>query len=131
MNNVSTLKDMARLILLAGLTCGIVGFVHAQAGAGGAAGGAGQAGTGSQAGGGMSGGMTAPSPGSGSATTSQSGNSSPGQNMPGKKGSSRDSSKNPGSGQLDNRRGWGQTLQRYREPQEREPPLALEGINLR
>ena len=39
MNNVSTLKDTTRLILLAGLMCGIVGFVHAQAGAGGAAGG--------------------------------------------------------------------------------------------
>lgn len=33
-------------------------------------------------------------------------------------------------GQLDNRRGWGQTLQRYREPQEREPPRALEDTSL-
>lgn len=45
MSNTSTLKDLTWLILLAGLTCGIVGFVHAQAGAGGA-GGAGQAGGG-------------------------------------------------------------------------------------
>lgn len=39
MSNVATLKDISGLVLFVGLTCGIVGFVHAQASAGGAAGG--------------------------------------------------------------------------------------------
>ena len=63
MKKLSTLRNSTRSILLAGLMCGIVGVVHAQAAAGGAACGAatgqaggGSAGSGGQAGGGMSGG---------------------------------------------------------------------------
>ena len=58
MANIATLKDMTRMMLLAGLMCGVVGFVHAQAsaGAGGApsAAGAGVA-SGGAAGGGAAG----------------------------------------------------------------------------
>ena len=61
MKGIGILKNTTRVILLAGLMCGTVAVVHAQAGAGGAGGATGQAGTGAQAGGGdMSGGIARP-----------------------------------------------------------------------
>jgi hypothetical protein len=79
MKGIGILRNTTRSILLAGLMCGTVAAVHAQAGAGGTGGAAGQAGTGAQAvGGGMSGNMTGqPSPGSGGAATGQPGSAPP------------------------------------------------------
>ncbi|MEO6824660.1 MAG: hypothetical protein ABI167_08060 [Nitrosospira sp.] len=96
MKRTSVFRNTTRSILLAGLMCGTVAVVHAQAGAGGAGGAAGQAGTGAQAGG--NGSMTGqPSPGSGGATTRQPGSAPPAYRMEDKRGSSSDSSSTRGS----------------------------------
>jgi hypothetical protein len=99
MKGIGILRNKTQELLLAGLMCGTVAAVYAQAGAGGTGGAAGQAGTGAQAvGGGMSGNMTGqPSPGSGGAATGQPGSAPPPYRMEGKRGSSSDSSSTRGS----------------------------------
>lgn len=77
MVNIATLKDMTRMMLLAGLMCGVVGFVHAQAsaGAGGAprAAGAGVASGGAAVGGATVGGAAGAGVAAGGAAVGQAG----------------------------------------------------------
>jgi hypothetical protein len=114
MKHISVLKNITRSVLLASMMVGVAAVVHAQsgaAGAGGAAGVGGAAGAAGQAGGGMggkSGAMSGSgqdssmagqySSGQGNAIPSQPRTPGPAQGMPGKKGTSIDSSLGRGSG---------------------------------
>ena len=117
MANIATLKDMTRMMLLAGLTCGVVGFVHTQASAGaggapraagagvasggavGGAAGAGAAAVGRAGGGEGRGGMSSSVPGLGGAASDPRGAAPPSKKGPPSISGSNASGRSAGRGE--------------------------------